>query len=205
MDLEATGPATQPAETRPATKAYACPMHPEVQSDQPGICRICKMDLEATGPATQPAETRPATKAYACPMHPEVQSDQPGTCRICKMDLEATGPATQPAESQPTTQPSSLPLAVPRSAVLDTGKRRIVWVETAPGAFEAREVVLGPRCGDDYPVLSGLAEGERVVVRGNFLLDSQAQISGKPSLLFPKGLAPADSGAGHAGHGDMKR
>jgi Cu(I)/Ag(I) efflux system membrane fusion protein len=92
--------------------------------------------------------------------------------------------------------------------VLDTGRRRIVWVETAPGAFEAREVVLGPRCGDDYPVLSGLAEGERVVVRGNFLLDSQAQILGKPSLLFPKGLAPADSGAahaGHAGHGDTKR
>jgi Cu(I)/Ag(I) efflux system membrane fusion protein len=217
----------------PPRRAYACPMHPEVQADEPGTCRICKMDLEPTGAAakaeTQPAaESKPAPKAFTCPMHPQVQADEPGRCPICKMRLVPTGavrppqagtetrpadtrPAVHPAEHGAATRPSLLPLAVPRSAVLDSGVRRIVWVEDEPGSFTAREVVLGPLCGDDYPVLSGLAEGERVVVRGNFLLDSQAQISGKPSLLFPKGLAPAAGGhAGHspadpAGHGEHKR
>ena len=50
--------------------------------------------------------------------------------------------------------------------------------------------------------LSGLAEGDRVVVHGNFLLDSQAQIEGKPSLLFPRGLDLGADAAAHAGHAD---
>jgi Cu(I)/Ag(I) efflux system membrane fusion protein len=196
----------------PAQRAFACPMHPEVQSDEPGTCRICGMGLRPTGPATQPtatqaaatqpaatqpAATQAANGVYACPMHPQVQSDRPGTCRICRMELEPTVPASRPAAP-----PAAAPLAVPRTAVLDSGLRRIVWVETAPGTYEAREVVLGPRCGEDYPVLAGLQEGERVVVHGNFLLDSQAQIEGKPSLLFPHGHVHAGAAAGHAGHGD---
>jgi hypothetical protein len=47
-------------------------------------------------------------------------------------------------------------------------------------------------------VLGGLKPGDRVVVRGNFLLDSQFQIAGKPSLLYPEGIT--GGGAGHAGH-----
>jgi Cu(I)/Ag(I) efflux system membrane fusion protein len=96
-------------------------------------------------------------------------------------------------------------LAVPVTAVLDTGSRRLVYVEEQPGRFAAREVALGPRAGAFYPVLSGLAEGERIVVHGAFLLDSQAQIEGRPSLLYPQGLADAAAGAaaaGHAGHGE---
>ena len=41
-----------------------------------------------------------------------------------------------------------LTLAVPESAVIDTGTRKVVYVETAPGQFDGLEVVLGPRCGD---------------------------------------------------------
>ncbi len=72
---------------------YACPMHPEVISGEPGRCPQCGMKLLATAMAT----------AYACPMHPEVTSDQPGRCPQCGMKLLATVLATQPSESAPST------------------------------------------------------------------------------------------------------
>ncbi len=125
---------------------------------------------------------------YACPMHPYVVSQEPGNCTVCNMPLERV-PGTPPKTAE-------IPavLALPGEAVLNTGRRRIVYVEKEPGVYRLVEPRLGPRAGDWYPVLDGLAEGERVVVRGNFLLDSQFQITGKPSLLYPRGSA------GHEGH-----
>ncbi len=85
------------------------------------------------------------------------------------------------------------PLVIPVSAPLITGKRAVVYVEVEGknGVYEGREVVLGPRAGDHYVVLKGLEEGERVVVRGNFKIDSAMQILAKPSMMSPKGgVAP---------------
>jgi len=75
-------------------------------------------------------------------------------------------------------------LAVPRSAVVDTGTRKLVYVAKGNGVFEAHEVQLGPVADDYYPVWSGLHEGERIVTEGNFLLDSQTRISGGMSSMF---------------------
>jgi FtsP/CotA-like multicopper oxidase with cupredoxin domain len=70
---------------------YACPMHPEVTSDEPGRCPKCGMKLLAT------AAPAPAPTTYACPMHPDVTSDQPGRCPKCGMKLLATAaPAPAP-------------------------------------------------------------------------------------------------------------
>lgn len=90
-----------------------------------------------------------------------------------------------PAESAPAN--TNDPLLVPASAVLDLGARKLVYLETGEGRYEPRAVTLGPRTGDHYILLSGLVEGSRVVSRGAFLVDSQAQIEGRPSLLFPEG------------------
>lgn len=127
---------------------------------------------------------------YACPMHPFVVQDGPGACRICGMALDRV-----PGERG---EPGPV-LSVPAEAVLTTGRRQVVYVEDEPGVYRLVQPVLGPRAGDHYPVLGGLSAGQRVATRGNFLLDSQAQISGKPSLLYPAGGV----GGGHAGHGGL--
>ena len=75
-------------------------------------------------------------------------------------------------------------LLVPRSAVLDTGTRKLVYVAKADGVFEAREVEVGAPSEDAYPVLRGVKEGEKVVTSGNFLIDSQTRLSGGMSGLF---------------------
>lgn len=75
-------------------------------------------------------------------------------------------------------------LAVPRSAVLDTGKRKFVYVPKGNGEFEERQVQLGPAGTDYYPVLAGLKEGERIVSQGSFLIDSQTRITGGMTGMF---------------------
>ena len=127
---------------------------------------------------------------WTCPMHPYVVSDGPGECPVCGMPLDRV--PGSPGEPTPV-------LAVPGSAVLTTGRRQLVYVEEAPGVYRQVEPALGPRAGAWYPVLGGLKPGQRVVVRGNFLIDSQAQIRGQPSLLYPEGIV---GGEGHL-HGDM--
>jgi Cu(I)/Ag(I) efflux system membrane fusion protein len=78
------------------------------------------------------------------------------------------------------------PLLIPASAPLVTGRRAIVYVQAEDAdrpMFEGRQIVLGPRVGDDYVVREGLAAGERVVVNGQFKIDSELQIRGRPSMM----------------------
>ncbi|HEX9982701.1 MAG TPA: efflux RND transporter periplasmic adaptor subunit [Thermoanaerobaculia bacterium] len=72
--------------------------------------------------------------------------------------------------------PAAAHIMVPPSAVVDRGQRQFVWVETAPGTFEPREVKTGPRHGEQVVIVSGLQGGESIVVEGGFLLDSEAQL-----------------------------
>jgi len=87
----------------------------------------------------------------------------------------------------------TLPLVIPSTAPLFTGRRSVVYVKV-PGmdapTYEGREVVLGPRAGDWYVVAAGLSEGEEVVVSGNFKLDSELQIRAKTSMMNPAGGGP---------------
>ncbi len=75
-------------------------------------------------------------------------------------------------------------MVVPRSAVLDTGTRKLVYVAKADGIFEAREIQTGVPSEERYPVLAGLKPGEEVVTNGNFLIDSQTRLTGGMTGLF---------------------
>ena len=78
------------------------------------------------------------------------------------------------------------PLVIPASAPLFTGRRAIVYVEVAGDeqtVYEATTVRLGPKLGDYYPVVAGLAAGDRVVTRGAFALDADLQIRGGTSMM----------------------
>jgi multidrug efflux pump subunit AcrA (membrane-fusion protein)/DNA-directed RNA polymerase subunit RPC12/RpoP len=67
-------------------------------------------------------------------------------------------------------------VVIPDSAVIDTGERQVVFVSQGGGRFEPREVRLGVRSSGRAQVLSGVAAGEQVVTRANFLLDSESQL-----------------------------
>jgi len=68
-------------------------------------------------------------------------------------------------------------LAVPELAVIDTGSRKIVYVERTPGLFEGLQVELGPRIGAFYPVVKGLQAGDRVAGAGSFLVDAETRLN----------------------------
>ncbi len=73
-------------------------------------------------------------------------------------------------------------LAIPESAVIDTGIRQIVYVDKGEGYFEPREVMLGVKAEGMVEVLKGIKAGEKVASSGNFLIDSEAQLKGVKPL-----------------------
>ena len=121
---------------------------------------------------------------WVSPMHPEVIRDEPGECPVCGMELVKAEELGYAAVSKADAEP---PLVVPSSAVLRTGERGIVYVETKREdngrVFEPREVELGPRGDGFFVVLSGLEADELVVSRGGFQIDAELQIRGRPSMM----------------------
>jgi len=113
-------------------------------------------------PATAVDDERFAT-GYYCPVYPDRLYDEP---RHCPLDQFPTKFARVEKV-----------LAVPEAAVVNTGTRRIVYRESAPGTFEMIEVQVGPRAGEFYPVVSGLKAGERVATAGAFLVDAENRLN----------------------------
>jgi hypothetical protein len=179
-------------------KIYVCDVHPEEVFDKPGQCRkeSCNgMELEAR---TLP----PGSKVvYVCPAHPESTSDKPGVCpkdqkklqfRVlsetsrttetwaCAIhaDKSAGGPLKCPDCGIAMKHLERVELlSVPLSALIDTGLRKVVFLERSHGSFDAVEVEVGPRAGEYYPVVKGLAAGDRVVTQGAFLLDAETRLN----------------------------
>ncbi|MBN8529317.1 MAG: efflux RND transporter periplasmic adaptor subunit, partial [Caulobacterales bacterium] len=94
-------------------------------------------------------------------------------------------------------------LLVPSEAVIRTGTRTLVMLAEADGRYRAAEVRIGREAGGQTQILQGLAEDERVVASGQFLIDSEASLSGvavRPLSGSPAPPRPAQA-SGHAGHG----
>jgi len=100
-------------------------------------------------------------------------------------------------------------LLIPKSAILWTGKRAVVYVKV-PGreaaSFIYREITLGAEAGNYYVVANGLSEGEEIATNGVFKIDAAAQLAGKSSMMNPDG-GQVSSGHNHAslpdGQGEM--
>jgi Cu(I)/Ag(I) efflux system membrane fusion protein len=123
---------------------------------------------------------------WISPRHPHIVSDEPGLCSLCGIELK---PAAELGfTDRPTAERTAV--VVPRNAVLNAANESVVYVETETGRFEIRRVVTGASSGDDIVIVKGLAEGEQVATSGNFLLDSQMQLAGNPSLIDPARAAP---------------
>ncbi len=132
---------------------------------------------------------------WICPMHPEIVKEHSGKCDICQMPLVTTESLGYVSNDAALVEK---PLVIPVTAALVTGTRAIVYVQvpdTEKPTFEGREIALGPRAGDYYLVRRGLEEGELVVVKGQFKIDSSLQIMAKPSMMTPEGAGGAGEGA----------
>jgi membrane fusion protein, copper/silver efflux system len=161
-------PSDPPARKRGETaRIFICHDHPETIAIKEGRCPLDgKPRMAQSLGALERLQ-------WWCPMHPEVTAEKPGgVCERCG------GMALQP--KLVFFAPKGQVLAVPQSAIVDTGARQVVFVEAMPGMFDAVEVVLGPRCGDFYPVARGLAPGQAVALAGAFLLDAETRLN--PSL-----------------------
>ena len=84
--------------------------------------------------------------------------------------------------------PATPSLVIPKSALIDTGARRLVYVEVSPNTFAARNVKTGETSDDRIAVLEGLSEGDRVVASAAFFVDSQAQLSGGAAVQYSGAL-----------------
>ncbi len=79
-------------------------------------------------------------------------------------------------------------VAIPEQAVLDSGTRTLVFVVRGEGVFEPRAVKLGPKIGSYYEVREGIAEGDRVVTSGNFLIDSESKLMAATNMMGALGM-----------------
>ena len=191
--------AEAPSETSETAFVWTCPMHPQIKQSEFGECSICGMDLVEKQPtaahshvhgpmASSPigVDQPPLIFKYVCPDHPDAYATVPGLCPRDGKPLLMTGEV----------------LTVPKSAVIDTGLRKVVFVDRGESGYEQIEVKVGPEAwgtSDDsetkrryYPIVSGLTPGDMVVTNGNFLIDSQTQLTGSASGAYGGALGGSE-------------
>ena len=152
-------PALAPSDVR---DVFFCDEHPRYLYRQAGTCPFHDRELQ---PSTLQSNQR---VEWFCPAHAEITSREPGICERC---------GGLPLSPQVVTySPAAQVLAIPESAVIDSGTHQTVFIESGMGMYDAVPVHVGRRAGAFVPVLSGLEPGQRVVVAGAFLLDAETRL-----------------------------
>lgn len=113
----------------------------------------------------------------------------PGTTATVELDVPPRHLASLQAAAKGDLLERGLVLAVPEGAIIDTGSQQIAYREAAPGEFEGVKVELGPRMTGPggamfYPVLKGLAPGNRVVTSGSFLVDAETRLNPAAGSIY---------------------
>jgi Cu(I)/Ag(I) efflux system membrane fusion protein len=164
----------------PAEAIHVCEMHREEAFLKPGACEKCG------GMTLEEHKLPPGSRlAYSCPDHPRHVQTSPGKCPIDGKDLEYRVLGKEELEGAV--------LTVPVSAIVDSGGRKVAFLEKEGGIYDAVDVLLGPRGGGYFQVLRGLKAGDRVVAAGAFLLDAATRLN-------PAARAAFFGASGHEGH-----
>ena len=124
------------------------------------ICPVTKKELGSMGPPINVSLTE-TRKVWIC-------------CNSCEEKLKSN---PDKFLGIPEPAPTGTVLTIPESSVIDTGTRKVVYIESEPGVFEGREVILGARSGEFYPVLDGLEPGQRIATAGSFLIDAETRLN----------------------------
>lgn len=141
----------------------------------PGLKPLAAVIEESTG---QPTGRGPSRAVVRIRLETARQWLRPGMYCTARIAVPLSEFADYAARSSASEEGAAAGfLAVPETAVVDTGNRRVVFVETMPGMFDGVEVTLGPRCGDDFAVLAGLEPGQKVATVGAFLIDAEARLN----------------------------
>ena len=149
-------------------------------------------NLIEIGKATGLPADYPPVQVFRCPMAKadwlqtasETANPYYGSSMLtCGAAVEAMpkAEALAAAAKDPSAVPAAKVLAIPRSSVIDTGRNKVVYIESTPGVFDMRAVKLGAPAGEFYPVLGGLTQGDRVVTVGTFLVDAENRLNPAPT------------------------
>jgi hypothetical protein len=150
-----------------------------------------------SGSGSAADKSSPGIAYYTCAMHPTVHSSVPGKCPICGMDLIPVASGGNGAKVSVDLAPDRIQalgatvivvakgrvngvdgLAVPAAAVLPTGNRYLVFLDLGSGEIAPREIRIGTQSRDEYQVVAGLQEGDRIISGGLFLIDAECRNQG---------------------------
>lgn len=143
----------------------------DVYEDEIGFIR--KGQAVTVALASEPGVKFPSTISYVSP----TMETATRTVRV-RLDVENAGGRLKPGmyATLELEQPLGEVVALPEDAVIDTGQRKVVFIQAGDSSYQPREVRLGRKAGGYYEVLGGVAPGERVAVSSQFLLDSESRL-----------------------------
>lgn len=191
QSLAALGKLCEPERTGDAHKRLTEAVHKTMGQDLATLRESFKgvsANLIEIGKATGLPADAPAVHVFRCPMAKADWLQTPGATAnpyygasmlTCGASVEPMpkAEALAAAARNATTAPAASVMAIPRSSVIDTGRNKVVYIESAPGVFDMHAVKLGALAGDYYPVVSGLSQGDRVVTVGAFLIDAENRLN----------------------------